>query len=259
MSEVIEKIIAETLASGVKPIERKYRGVYDGYGENPIAYVGETEVFTTASGVLTDYQSAIEDHEIGIKWSIGNVKSAIRALDELEKAENRPAFIAAFVTRSFLESDVAENLAAFEETADERKERICLIFSENALESAIAEKGASEARGAGFKTAIDGFSGERSLAALTACPTDYVFFSEKMTALAGDRNKPGVFTAFTSLLRSLRTEIILTGVRSDDQIREAIAAECFGIMPSKDYAGEFDFPTEARDLESIKKDGEASL
>ena len=259
MSEVVEKIIAETLESGIKPINRKFRGVYDGYGERPIAYLTETEVFTTASGLLNGYESAIENAKIGIKWSIGNVKGAFRALGVLEAADNHPTFLTASVTKSFLKANVHELLAEFEEIDAAKKERIVLTFAESATEDERALKGISEARGAGFKTAIKDFGGNRSLSALNAAPTDYVFFSPEMTALAGDRNKPGVFNAFASLLRSLRTEIILTGVKNDETIRESIATECFGIMPAENYRGEFDFPQGARDLESIKSDGEAIL
>ena len=33
MAEVLTNIIAETLSSGVEPLNRKYYGIYDGYGE----------------------------------------------------------------------------------------------------------------------------------------------------------------------------------------------------------------------------------
>ena len=37
MPIAIENIINETLASGVEPLRRLYKGVYDGYDDEPIA------------------------------------------------------------------------------------------------------------------------------------------------------------------------------------------------------------------------------
>ncbi len=251
MSEVVSKIISETLESGVDPLQRNYRGIYDGYDDRPVAYLTETSIFTTATGVITGYEKAIENNETGKKWSISNIAATYRALETLSEKEKKVTFLTAMVTRSFLENDVAECLESLASQGI-TGENICLIFNEKALaNSQKAVEGNAEARRMGYKTAIYGFSWNQSLLSLTTAPVDYIFLAPEVTAFAEDRNKPGVFTALTSLLRSLRTEIVLCGVKNDNVIRDAIAAECFGIIPDETYEGEFDFPKNAVDINTI--------
>ena len=229
MSEVVTKIISETLASGVEPLRRRYYGVYDGYDDMPVAYVVETEVFLSATGVITGYEQAIDDRAVGIKWSISNIAAAYRALQRLREKDKKAAFITASVTTSFLESDVEKSL----------------------LSSEKARKGAETLRAMGYGAAIFGFSGAQSLNSVTEAPVDYVFLSSEVTALSGDRDKPGVFTALMSLLRALRCEIVLCGVKNDDVIRDATASECFGVMPDAEYQGEFSFPMNGVEIDTI--------
>lgn len=259
MSEVITKIITETLASGIEPLQRSYKGVYDGYDDRPVAYLTETAVFTTETGVLTGYEDAINENDTGRRWSLSNITAACRAIERLAEGDKHPAFLTAAVTKSFLEGDVAKDLADLEE-AGIRGDGICLLVNEKDLAAdSRAADGVAEARSFGYKTAIYGYSGTQSLLSLTATPADYVFLAPEITALAEDHNKPGLFTALTTLLRSLRTEIILCGVKNDDTIRDAIAAECFGVVPDPSYEGEFAFPKENLDIDTILSDEENEI
>lgn len=259
VSEVVEKIINETLASGVEPLRRTFSGVYDGYDDAPIAYVSDTEVFLSATGVIKGYQSAIDQREVGVRWSLSNIAAADRAVNAIHEAAKKAVFVTAFVTRSFLEGDVEGALAKL--AADGvTGENILLAFPEKTIiASQKAKDGVKTARAMGYKAAIYGFGGEESLSALTAAPVDYVFFSPEMTALSGDRDKPGLFTAITTLLRALRVSIVLCGVKTDDVIRDATAAECFGVMPDETYEGEFNFPKQALSLDEVLAQGEAGV
>lgn len=252
MSEPIARIISETLASGVEPLRRRYRAIYDGYGDVPTAYFTETEVFTSATGVMTGYEKAVDGTDTGRRLSLSNIRSAAYALERLHEKEKNPAFVTAFVTRSFLTGDVKEDLASLEKEGV-NPDGICLAFYEDALVlgKEKAREGISEARSMGYQTAICDFSGEQSVASVSEGNAEYVFFSEKMTALTLDRNKPGVFTALTSLLKALRFRIVLCGVKNDAQMREGTAAECYGVIPDDEYVGEFTFPKGGRDLEEI--------
>lgn len=251
MPIAIENIINETLASGVEPLRRLYKGVYDGYDDEPIAYVSETEVFLTSTGVITDYDAAIDDKEVGKRWSVSNVAAAHRALNAIREAGKKAVFVAAFVTKSFLEGDVEGALSALEEEGI-TGESLVIAFRERVLlTSSKAINGVATLRAMGYKAAVYGFSGEQSLATLTAAPVDYVFFAPELTAFSGDRDKPGLFTAVTTLVRALRTSIVLCGVKSDDVIRDATAAECFGVMPDQTYEGEFSFPKTGLTLDEV--------
>lgn len=257
MSEVLTDMIEDTLASGVEPLGRKYFGVFDGYGDVPIAYVTTTEVFTTASGVLTDYIDAIDKNEIGKRWSISNIKSAAKSIARLKEKDRHPAFITAEVTSSFICGKVKDDLEKLI-SSGLCSDNICLAIEEKTLveNKDKAAQGISEARSMGFQTAIIGFDGEQSLSLLFGVGCDYVFLSSDWTALALDKNKPGAFTALIGLLHSLRKDVVLCGVVSDEEMREATASECFGIMPGKEYVGQFSFPMEGRGIAEISKDGE---
>lgn len=258
MSEVVERVVTETLASGVAPLRRVYSGVYDGYGEAPIAYVTETQVFTTETGIITGYVDAIERSEVGIRWSVSNIKNAFRTVAKLVNKDVRPAFVTAPVTESFMKDEVITHLDNIDDYGYDHSS-VCLTFSEKAViegGSKVAE-GIAAARSMGYQTAIADFSGAQSLAAMTEVKVDVLFFAPSLTASIGDRNKPDFFAALIGLVKSLRMEIILTGVDGDDEIREATAAECFGVMPSDNYSGEFSFSGK-RDLEEIERDGEAA-
>ena len=258
MPAAIDNIINETLASGVEPLRRLYSGVYDGYDDEPVAYVSETEVFLTSVGILTDYEAAIDAKEVGVRWSLSNVAAAYRALVALRDAGKKALFVTAEVTKSFLEGDVEGSLNALLADGVE-SDGILLAFSEKALlTSRKAAEGVRTARAMGFKAAVTDFSGDQSLTTLTASPVDYAFFAPELTALSGDRDKPGLFTALTTLVRALRVSIVLTGVKTDDVIRDATAAECFGVMPHRTYEGEFSFPRTGLTLEEVLS-GEARV
>ncbi|MBO4594876.1 MAG: EAL domain-containing protein [Clostridia bacterium] len=258
--EVISNIIAETLSSGIEPLHRKYHGIYDGYGDIPTALFTETEVFTSATGVITGYKGSIDKSEIGRRFSLSSIANAIRVLNELEKHDVRVSFVTAEITSSFLSGDVAKDLG---ELLNEsvKPESVCLVIDEERLKDGgekVAE-GVAEARGMGFPVAVNGFDGEQSLSSLMKVTVDYAFLSPDMTARLKDRNKEGLFTALTGLLRSLRVSTVLCGVKDDELIRDATAAECFGIMPSDDYAGQFNFRKGGGELKEIISDGERAL
>ena len=260
MAEVLTKIIAETLSSGVEPLHRRYHGIYDGYGDVPIAYFTETEVFTTASGIVSDYKGAIENTEVGRRFSLSCIANAIRVARKLQSSDRQVSFITAEVTASFLKGNVLKDLEGLLDD-DVKSENICLTFTEKTLIEGgekVAE-GIADARGMGFSVAVYGFNGEESLSALMRVPVNYAFLSPEMTALSRDRNKPGVFTALIGLMRSLRVSTVLSGVESDDSIRDATAAGCFGIMPSNAYTGQFNFCKGGGELKDILSDGERAL
>ena len=259
MTETIAKIIAETLTSGIEPLHRKYVGIYDGYGDVPTAYLTETEIFTTASGVVKEYRDAIEKNETGKRFSLSCVENAVRALNKLKKKDRRVTFVTAEVTESFLSEGVKELEKVLEQGVNPSE--ICLTFSEKALIDGgekVAE-GIADARGMGFLTAISSFNGEESLSALMKVTVDYAFLSPTVTALSSDRNKRGVFTALTGLLNPLRISAVLCGVKDDDTIRSATATECFGVIPSDEYSGQFAYKKGGRELQDILSDGDETL
>ena len=258
MPTAIDNIINETLASGVEPLRRLLSGVYDGYDDEPVAYVSDTEVFLTSVGILTDYAAAIDGAEVGVRWSVSNIAAAYRVLTAIRDAGKKATFVTAEVTKSFLEGDVEGALNALQAEGVE-SDGILLAFPEKVLlTSPKAAEGVRTARAMGFKAAAMGFSGDQSLTTLTTSPVDYVFFSPELTALSGDRDKPGLFTALTTLVRALRVSIVLCGVKTDDVIRDATAAECFGVMPDRTYEGEFSFPRTGLTLDEVLS-GEARV
>ena len=260
MTESLSKIIAETLSSGIEPLHRTYLGIYDGYGDVPVAYLTETEVFTSVSGVVADYKKAIDGNEVGKRFSLSCISNAVRTLERLNEKDRQVSFITADVMSSFLRGNVASDIKSVVKD-DTDLSKVCLMTDEDILVRGgeKAADGIADLRGMGFSVAVRSFNGEQSLSALMKIPVNYVFLSPEMTALSRSRNKSGLFTALTGLLRSLRIDAVLCGVEDDDAIRDATAAECFGIMPSNGYAGQFKFRKGAAALNEILSDGDKVL
>ena len=260
MTEDYKRVISETLASGVEPISRKYSGVYDGYGEEPIAYFTETEIFTAASGIVSGYRAAIDDNEIGVRFSLSGISSAYEANVRLNESDKRVYFITADITKSFLTGDTAKLLDGLVKRGV-NGDGICRTFTEKAITDGkdAAINGNADARGMGFKTAINAFGGELPLSVLMRTPVDYLFLSPQFTATLRWRDTKGAFTAFTGLLGALRIRAVLCGVKDDDAIRDATAAECFGIVPAADYKGQFSYSERGKDLKDILSYGVNAL
>ena len=225
----------------------------------PTAYVAETEVFLTTTGIIKGYEASIDKRSVGIRWSISNIAAAYRALQELRANDKKAYFITAPVTTSFLEGDAAAELERLAGDGITGDGIVLAIREKTVLTSEKARQSIKDVRSMGYGVAVYGFSGAQSLESITAVPVDYLFLSEELTALSGDRDKPGLFNALMSLLRAMRSEIVLCGVKSDDVIRDATAAECFGVIPSEEYQGEFTFPKGGLTLEQILKGEHGTL
>ena len=245
--DAFERIVEETVRSGIAPCGQRYEGIFDGYSEFPFAFRASAYPFTTAAGVIENALEKAEGTETGARLSVRGIVRAMRLFAELTKKRSNVRMIWVKVTGSLLDvEDLFSALsAAIEKEGFEEAEKICLEFPISILEKekSALKRALSEIKAVGFKVALSPVKKDFAFAALTEIKFDYVFLSPEFTALAEDRSNVGVLAAIVALLHTMGVGVIAEGVMSDDVIRELTAVECAGIIPSDGYNGEFILPT----------------
>lgn len=258
--DTFERMVNETVHSGIAPLQQSYVGVFDGYGECPVAYCGSTALFTAATGVVEAYRAAVADTDTGMRLSLRNLAHGIRCMHQLQAAGRTTRWVSAEAYLALLTSD--EAYASLQGVLDaehcDAPERLVLAFDAASLAGRLVEvrQRLEEIRSLGLCVALTGVTADFALPLLADVRVDYVFFAPTFTALTTDRNKPGVFSAVVGLLHTMGVGVVAEGVVDDDQIRELTAVECFGFLPAADYSGEFLLPKGARDMADILRDEE---
>ena len=262
MMNVFERTVNETVLSGIAPLQQNYFGVFDGYVEHPLAYRAHTTLFTTASGTVDEIRDLVNDNELGVRLSLRNLAHAIRTMQELSDKDHTIRWISVEASLSLLKNKDALALISdvLEKEHCEDASKICLEFlpykSDDDFEQ--IKIGMADVKACGLMIGIAPIGQNFAISTLVDLPIDYVVLSEEMTALATDRNKPGVLAALIGLLHTMNIQVIAEGVDNDDQIRELTAVECFGFLPLPTYTGEFMLPMGSLSRDEIMI-GEASL
>lgn len=245
--DAFERIVEETVRSGIAPCGQRYEGIFDGYSELPFAFRSSAYPFTTASGVIENALEKAEGTETGARLSMRGIVRAMRLVTELSSKKSNVRMIVVRVTGSMLDGEdlFSALVAAMEEEGFEETDKVCLEFPVSILEKekSALKRAISEIKAAGFKVAVSPIKKDFAFAALTEIKFDYVFLSPELTALAEDRSNVGVLAAIIALLHTMGVGVIAEGVMSDDVIRELTAVECAGLIPSEGFNGEFVLPT----------------
>ena len=253
-----ERIVNETVLSGVAPVNLRYFGVFNGYDERPEALKSQTSIFTSQTGVIEDLSSVTGER--GARLTIRNIVHAIRFLQELSDKDVNIEWISVQANVSLLdEEDVYSALKSVvdaEKCASPEKIRLEFPVEVFDLDRDKVKKGFSDVKASGLGVAISPITAEFALPILMDVPVDHVVLSQKLTALATDRNKTGVLTAIIALLHTMGLKVVADGVANDDEIRELTAVECFGFIPAPEYKGEFMLPLGAMEKGKIKFDEE---
>ena len=256
-----EKIVNETLLSGIAPLQQHYVGIFDGYGECPIAYRSYTDLFTASTGVIEESRGKIDQKAIGARISIRNVVHGIRTMQNLIDQGRTTKWISVEASTSLLmEEDLFTSLdEVLKKESFSQTEKICLMFSPSVMkvESELVRKGMADIKALGLKIALGPITKEFALSSIMDLPIDVVVLASELTLLATDRNKPGVLGAMIALLHTMGVSVVAEGVENDDQIRELTTVECFGFIPTLSYRGEFLLPLGKRTEEEIEKDEES--
>lgn len=242
--ELFDRLVKETVSSGIEPVTLNFTGIYDCYSARPVAYRTETEMFSSVNGKIKNIADKTDKTETGKNFSIHNVRKAIRCIKAMTAAERRFSWISVTGTTAFLTQDDLYSVAdgIFKEENFTETGKLCIEFSKNILNADRDKvlKGLADLKVLGIKTVISGVAADGfPTSALLDVAVDHVILTPEITALALDRNKPGVLSSLIRFLRSMDVSVIAEGVSDDDTLRELNKAECFGFIPSKNYSGRF--------------------
>ena len=252
---LFENTVKETVSSGIEPVTLKYISVRDCYSARPVAYRTETELFSTASGMIAEAAGRIDGSKEVKDFCLHNMAKAIRAIRAFGKSNRKIEWISVQGTTAFLIQDDLYSAvkSLFDEYDFQDGNKICVEFTKSILEADRERvlKGIADLKVLGVKTLISGFAADGfPTSSLLDVAVDAVVLAPEITALALDRNKPGVLSSLIRFIRSMDVAIIADGANTDDEIRELNKAECFGFIPSKSYSGRFDITADKLDFAS---------
>ena len=260
--ELFDRIVTETVQSGIEPFQLTFTGIHDCYTGMPVAYRSETDIFCSATGKLSgNYVQKIDLTETGKEFSLRNIIKAMRCVKELSDRKRKTAWISVQATTSFLTQNDLYSVvnAAIEKENFSQPEKICVELSKNifSADRDSVRKGIADLKVLGFKTMISGFAADGfPTSALLDIPIDIAVFAPEITDLALDRNKPGVLASLIRFVRSMDVQVVGEGAKDDDIIRELSKAECFGFIPAPSYYGKFDPEKGKRPFTSVLEDKE---
>ena len=243
----LDGMIDETVSSGIAPISVSFTKVYDGYSERPNAYIGETQLFTSDSGVIDSTAlEALDNSPLGFEVFKSALKKVMRVWVDTRENETPPAYLVVKAPIGLLFQDgLYDTLKAICEEEDLKEpEKICFKFTQKILadDRDKIKAGLRDVKAAGFLVGISGFGGEDFPAtALFDVKADIVFLTPEMTARLTDRADSGAAMNLLVFVRSMGVETIAEGVKDDDTNRQLQKAEALGMIPDKAYEGEFNF------------------
>ena len=235
---------AETLNSGIEPLEMRFTQINDPLRRLPVAYRSFTFVNSLIEGVIPPekYAFAADGTDRGLRLAKWNIQEAAKTLRMMERAGRHVRFITARCPAGLaLVPDLYEKIKAIlEEERITEPDKICLEFPQSLL---FEEEEAVQANLLAMKllkvrTLMSG-CGENDcpVVNLMRVPVDMVILAPRITALVDDRDKSGAVAALISFLRALPVEVIGEGALSDDSVRALSRADCFGYTPAAAYDG----------------------
>lgn len=262
MMQFFDRIVSETVQSGVEPLQLTFTGIHDCYTGATVAYLTDTDVFCSATGTISDcYIEKIDLTETGKDFSLRNLIKAMRCVKELTEKKKKADWISVHATTSFLTQNDLYSVvkAAVEKENFSQPEKICVELSDNVFSAdrESVRKGIADLKVLGFKTLISGFAADGfPTSSLLDISFDVVVLAPEITALATDRNKPGVLDSLIRFARSMDVQVVGKDALDDDTIRELNKAECFGFIPASSYYGKFDPEKGKRPFDKVLEEQE---
>ena len=254
--DLFDRLVNETVSTGIEPVSLKYTAIYDCYTADTVAYTTETELFSSASGVISDLGDKLANEDISVDICFHGIAKAIRFIKKTCEADGKLRWVAVKGTEKFLtQNDLCAALEKlFKEKDFSATDKLCIDFSESILNADRKSviKGIADLKVLGIKTTISGITANSPLTALSEVNADAAVLSSELTGFATDRNKPAVFSSLVRLLKAMDVAVIADGVRTDDEIRELNKCECMGFIPAKEYSGKFPLIIGKQDKKSVE-------
>ncbi len=245
--------------SAVESLELRFTPIVEPQGENAVGYRGETLIYTSSLGTLTegDYLHLTDyGNNTGIRLTLWNIAEALRHIGQCEKLGVRVGFLSVKCSSSFCDlPDAYDRVRILVERSGLHKPiPLCLEFPESMLYRA-RENGRRtilDMKLLGVQTMMSGCGApDCPTAKLLTVPVDYVLLEPSTTALLSDRNKPGVLAKFVTYLRSMNLKVLAEDAQADDDLRELSRLGVIGATLAKTYEGNSPFTDAALSIDEI--------
>lgn len=234
-----------TIQSCVLPLEMRFSQINGTYVVAPRAYRTYLYINSVIEGVIPPerYSFAADQTDRGVrltKWNIGEAIAAVRKFDE---AGRKVEFVTARVSPKIVyELDfygyVKEIL---DEYGFDEPEKLCLEFPRTVLyeDSEKVRMALLSLKLLKVKSLLSGF-GDRECPAtpIFDLPFDYVLLSPWLAGFIDDRGKHEAFESLIALIHNNGCQLIVDGVKTDNQIKVLSRQDVYGYIPSPGYSGD---------------------
>ncbi len=238
------RFIKMTLDSGIAPLETRFSQINSCYRKLPVAYRSYTYINSVVEGVIPPekYSYAADETETGVRLARHNIKTAIKAIEQMIIAGRKVEFVTARIpSKMVADNDFYGTIKAIlDESGFGFPEKLCLEFPRTLLfeDEEQARMAILSMKLLKVKTMMTGCGEKDSpITPLFNIPVDYVLLSPFVTSMMATRDHGNSATAFLAFLRGLPCDIIADGVYNDEQITALSRADCFGYIPSSGYKG----------------------
>ena len=240
--EKISEYVNQSVESGVKPMTLYFEPIYDCYYGEINSFRASVRINSVISGTLNadDYLNAEIPTETAAELTLRFIAKAMRAKAELTEAGVFFKWVSVRCPSGIIREKKLYKKIKELKTTDDAFEKICLEFNCSIMqgeEAAIAET-FGDLRAAGLRVAVNGFGGDSfQLQKLLKVSPDYLFSDVKLTRLATNKEKQLAIAPMINFAKSLGCEVVITGMISDEELKEFKARECVGFIPDKEYKG----------------------
>lgn len=236
------RYVAQTVASGVAPIELLFEPIYSCDADSTVAYRVSGRVNSVICGTLMpgDYLRAPLPRQLMCDFSRRVLRKACAAACTLRERGVSPGRLFVCIPSALLYEETLFSL--LREQTDGVRENMALCFDEDAMDTdtQVLTRAFSEVRAAGMTVAVQGYGAEgfpiEKL--LCVCPDD-LFADGRVAALCDDRERAGALFPLINFAKSLGAGIYAQELTSDAAVREFRARDVQGFLPAATYRGIF--------------------
>ncbi len=240
--EYVRASALSLIEAGVTPIEIKYAPISDLYGEEIMALILQYSVHNLVTGEITSDEAETLDDDTIAALFFRLIRKAYTLITKLRRLGSNIKWIAVPCPKAVIgRTDVGERIRAVT-NGDIAARGLRVMIRKNALsDKAAVAAFTSEMGNEGIKTVIEGFGDEDfPLRDMLGLLPDALVMTGLLDEITDRTKAPGV-RALIDYAKSLKADVIASGVSRDEQVRELRAADVFGLIPAADYSGVYDF------------------
>lgn len=240
MAGTFDDYVALSLESGVPPIDFIYRPIVDCDAGEVIALRAETVINSVVLGRLgeADYTGVCDERESGIALFAQSVRHALRAIERFRECSTPISFLSVRCPAEIAETPGADLFGMVRDALREHRtvppSALCIEFPPSLMEKHTdkARTALLDLKALKVKTMIAGCGKEDfPISKLVTVPPDAVMLDESATAWAGSRDKPALFSALVSYLKSMGIEAYAAGTA--EKRRALRNSDCVGFLDSE--------------------------